>query len=153
MAKKKRKQFRDFESSAMLEGFKEPYVCITKSMLTSEKWANLNYSSKLVYLYMKLWSYGRQEFKFSYSLALNIVGSKTTYKKSIDELVANGFTVNRRNLTTINLLSSGESNVKRRTKNVMNSNRNNKNITYTRYRHNIQVYKQMVYVNIMVIYY
>lgn len=91
MAKKKRKQFRDFESSAMLEGFKEPYVCITKSMLTSEKWASLNYSSKLVYIHMKLWSYGRQEFKFSYSLALNIVGSRTTYKKSIDELVNNGF--------------------------------------------------------------
>ena len=91
MAKKKRKQFREFESGAILEGFKEPYISITKSMLVNERWLSLNYSSQLIYIYMKLWSYGRQEFKFSYSLALNIVKSKSTFKKSIDELVNNGF--------------------------------------------------------------
>lgn len=91
MAKKKRKQFRDFESSAMLEGFKEPYVCITKSMLTSEKWKLLGYPAKTIYLYMKLWSYGRQEFEFSYRLALNVFKSYSTFKKAIDELTKNGF--------------------------------------------------------------
>lgn len=89
--KKKQKQFRSFESSEIINDFKEPYISITKSMLTNEKWLNLNYSSQIIYLYMKLWSYGRQEFQFSYSLALNICKSRTTFKKSIDELVKNGF--------------------------------------------------------------
>lgn len=91
MSKKKRKQFRAFESSEILNDFKEPYVCITKSMLESEKWKQLSYTARIIYVYMKMWSYGKQEFKFSYSLALNIVGSRTTIKKVIDELVANGF--------------------------------------------------------------
>lgn len=91
MAKKKRKQFREFESSCIMEDFKEPYVCITKSMLTSESWKNLGYPSKTIYLYMKLWSYGRQEFEFSYRLALNVFKSYSTFKKAIDELVKYGF--------------------------------------------------------------
>ena len=92
MAKqKKQKQFRNFESSSFSTDFKEPYISLTKSMLTNEKWLSLNYSSQLIYVYMKMWAYGRQEFKFSYSLALNIVKSKTTFKKSIDELVDKGF--------------------------------------------------------------
>ena len=74
-----------------MDDFKEPYISITKSMMTSQKWLDLSYSAQQIYLYMKLWSYGRQEFKFSYSLALNIVKSKTTFKKAIDELVASGF--------------------------------------------------------------
>ena len=76
MAKqKKQKQFRNFESSSFSTDFKEPYISLTKSMLTNEKWLSLNYSSQLIYVYMKMWAYGRQEFKFSYSLALNIVKS------------------------------------------------------------------------------
>lgn len=92
MAKrKKQKQFRNFESAEVMNEFKEPYISLTKSMLNSENWLSLNYSSQIVYIYMKMWSYGRQEFKFSYSLALNFIKSRTTFKKSIDELVKNGF--------------------------------------------------------------
>ena len=91
MSKKKKKQFRDFESSDYENDFKEPYVAITKSMMLSESWSNLTYSSKIIYMYMKLWSYGRQEFSFSYKLANNIVGSNSTFKKSIEELIKNGF--------------------------------------------------------------
>lgn len=91
MAKKKKKQFRSFESSDIQNDFKEPYVCLTKSMITSEKWKQLNYASRELYIHMKLWSFGREEFKFSYSLALNVVGSRTTIKKSINDLVKNGF--------------------------------------------------------------
>ena len=91
MSRKKRKQFRDFESSAVLDDFKEPYVCMTRSMLISEKWNNLSYPTQKIYWYMKLWSYGKVEFEFSYSLALNVVGSRKTFKKAIDELVKNGF--------------------------------------------------------------
>ena len=92
MAKnKKRKQFRDFESSAIYEEFKEPYISITRSMLTNEKWLNMEYSARELYLYMKLWSYGKQEFEFSYSLALKIIGSTRTIQKRIQELIDNGF--------------------------------------------------------------
>ena len=91
MAKKKKKQFRSFESSDIQNDFKEPYISLTRSMLTSENWKNLSYTAREIYLHMKLWSYGREEFKFSYSLALNVVNSKSTVKKAIDDLVKNGF--------------------------------------------------------------
>lgn len=91
MAKKKKKKFREFESSAVREDYQEPYTCITKSMMMSDNWKSLSSSSKIIYTYMKLWSYGRQEFTFSYTLGLEIVSSRTTFKKSIDELVNKGF--------------------------------------------------------------
>ena len=91
MAKKKKKKFREFESSAVREDYQEPYVCLTKSMITSEKWKQLNYASREMYIHMKLWAFGRQEFKFSYTLALNVVASRTTIKKAIDDLVDKGF--------------------------------------------------------------
>lgn len=92
MAKsKKKKQFREFESSNWQEDFKERYVSFTQSLLLSERWLNLKPSSRELYQYMKLWSYGKQEFEFSYTLALKIVSSKSTIKTSIDDLVKNGF--------------------------------------------------------------
>lgn len=91
MAKKKKKQFRSFESSDIQNDFKEPYVCLTKSMITSDKFLSLNHASKYLYCLMKLWSYGKEEFKFSYSLAYNYIKSKSTIKNSIDDLVKNGF--------------------------------------------------------------
>ena len=91
MSKKKKKKFRYFESSEIQNDFQEPYISITKSMLTSEKWRNLSYTARELYLNMKLWSYGREEFKFSYTLALNVVSSTATVKKAIDDLVKNGF--------------------------------------------------------------
>lgn len=87
----KQAKFRNFESSEYFKDFKEPYIRITRSMLTNERWLKLSYSAKTIYIYMKLWSYGREEFSFSYKLALNIVKSRSTFKSSIDELVDNGF--------------------------------------------------------------
>lgn len=92
MAKsKKRKQFRDFESSAFREDFKEPYISLTQSMLTNENWLSLEYSSQILYIQMKLWARGKQEFKYSYSLATNIIGSTRTIQKRIKELEDKGF--------------------------------------------------------------
>jgi len=88
---KKRKKFRDFESSAIIEDFKEQYISLTRSMLINEKWLNLKYSSQVIYIQMKLWARGKQEFKYSYSLAENILGSTRTIKSSIEELIDNGF--------------------------------------------------------------
>jgi len=93
MSRKKRKEFRSFECCNYKDGLKDSYITMTKSMLLNEKWLNLTYSSQILYIYMKLWSYGRIEIPFSYSLAIknNIVKSRTTFKKSIDELIENGF--------------------------------------------------------------
>jgi len=91
MSKKKRKQFRTFESNAVYEDFKEPYICMTYSMLDNEKWLSLGYPAQIIYIYMKKWAYGRQEFKFSYRLGLHVFKSYSTFKRAIDELVDNGF--------------------------------------------------------------
>lgn len=91
MSKKKKKQFRQFESSDILNNFQEPYVCITKSMLENDNWLSLGYPARVIYIYMKMWSYGRQEFQFSYRLGLHIFKSYSTFKKAIDELVNKGF--------------------------------------------------------------
>lgn len=93
MSKKKRKEFRSFECCNYEDGLKDSYITMTKSMLLNKNWLNLTYSSQILYIYMRLWSYGRIETPFSYSLAIknNIVKSRTTFKKSIDELIENGF--------------------------------------------------------------
>ena len=92
MAKtKKQKVFKYYESREIADGFAEPYVCITKSMLMSEAWKSLSYSARNLYLYMKLWSYGRQEFSFSYALGVELLKSKATMYKCVNELVSNGF--------------------------------------------------------------
>ena len=93
MSKKKRKEFKSFECCNFEEGLRDSYITLTKSMLLNKNWLNLTYSSQILYIYMRLWAYGRTEIPFSYSLAINqkIVKSKTTFKKSIDELIENGF--------------------------------------------------------------
>lgn len=93
MSKKKRKEFRSFECCNYQDGLRDSYITMTKSMLLNEKWLNLTYSSQILYIYMRLWSYGKVETPFSYSLAIKqkIVKSKSTFKKSIDELIENGF--------------------------------------------------------------
>ena len=88
---KKQKVFKHYESREIAEGFVEPYVCLTKSMVMSESWKSLSYSSKNFYIYMKFWSYGKQEFTYSYNLAMEVFHSRTTIKKCIDELVDKGF--------------------------------------------------------------
>ena len=92
MAKsKKQAKFRNFESSEYAKDYKERYVRITKSMLENTKWLELSYSAQIIYIYMKMWSYGREEYDFSYKLALKVVKSRSTFKSAIDELVKNGF--------------------------------------------------------------
>lgn len=93
MSKKKRKEFRSFECCNYADGLRDSYIAMTKSMLLNENWLKLTYSSQILYMYMKLWSYGKIETSFSYSLAIKqqIVKSRTTFKKAIDELIENGF--------------------------------------------------------------
>lgn len=91
MAKKKKRQFRSFESSNVIDCFEDNYLCLTKSMLDNKNWLSLTSSSKVLYMYMKLWAYGREQFKFSYSLAHTFIKNDKTIYNSISQLVEKGF--------------------------------------------------------------
>jgi len=91
MAKKKKRQFRSFESSNIYDCFEDNYLCLTKSMLDNENWLSLPGNSKTLYIYMKLWAYGREQFKFSYSLANKFIKNNKTIYNSINQLVERGF--------------------------------------------------------------
>lgn len=91
MAKKKKKQFRPFESSNVIDCFEDNYLCITKSMMMNKNWLSLTGNSKTLYFYMKLWAYGREQFKFSYKLAQSFIKNHKTIYNSINQLVEKGF--------------------------------------------------------------
>ena len=65
--KKRSKQFKDYECST--ENLLDNYIVLTKSMILSDKWRSLTYSSRDVYIKMKLWSMGNNSFDYSYKLA------------------------------------------------------------------------------------
>ena len=69
---------------------KDKHIRITKSMMDSKAFHNLKPSSILIYMYMKLWSNGENEFDYSKSLGSRIV-SPMTFSTAIKELIENGF--------------------------------------------------------------
>ena len=87
--KKRSKQFKDYECST--NNLLDNYIVLTKSMLLSEKWLLLRYSTRDVYIKMKLWSMGNSTFDYSYKLAEKEGITSATYKRAIKELVDNGF--------------------------------------------------------------
>lgn len=74
------------------EGAKEKdrHVRLTKSMLDSKVFKSLKYSSMILYIYMKLWASGEEEFDYAKSLGENIL-SPATVSSSIKELIKKGF--------------------------------------------------------------
>lgn len=70
---------------------KDKHVRITNSMLTHKKYIELTYSAQVLYIYMKAWSCGNQEFEYSWSLAKKIIKSNRTYISSKNELIEAGF--------------------------------------------------------------
>ena len=69
---------------------KDKHIRLTKSMLDSKVFKSLKPNSKILYMYMKLWACGNDEFDYSISLGNNIVSSSTVIS-SIRELVEKGF--------------------------------------------------------------
>lgn len=90
MAKKnKQKTFKEYECCNFDN--RDNYLLITKSMMLNDNYISLNSSSKILYHYMKLWSCGNEQFKYSYKLACIVIGSRTTVYRSINELEKKGF--------------------------------------------------------------
>lgn len=87
--RKKSKQFKDYECST--DNLLDNYIVMTKSMLRSDKWLSLTYSSRDVYIKMKLWSMGNSSFDYSYTLAQKEGITSATYKRAIKELTDKGF--------------------------------------------------------------
>lgn len=87
--RKKSKQFKDYECNT--KDLRDNYIVLTKSMILSDSWRSLNYSTKDVYIKMKLWSLGNISVMYSYKLALTEGITSATYKRAVDELVEKGF--------------------------------------------------------------
>lgn len=86
---KKKKTFKDYECDT--DDLLDKYIILTKSMLLSDKWLSLTYSSRDVYIKMKLWSMGNSVVMYSYKLAQTEGITSATYKRAIDELTSKGF--------------------------------------------------------------
>lgn len=91
MAKKKQKSFKDYECCNYQNELRDNYISLTKSMLLHENYLSLSPNSMKLYNYMKLWACGKKQFKYSYSLANDVIGSRTTIYRSILELEKKGF--------------------------------------------------------------
>lgn len=69
---------------------KDKHIRLTKSMLDNKNFKSLNSSSIVLYLYMKMWACGNEEFDYALSLGENIMSRKTVIN-SIKELISKGF--------------------------------------------------------------
>ena len=68
----------------------EKFIQIYHDLLLNENFLKLNYSSKVVYIYMLDYSLGKMEFTFPYSIYSKIT-SKETFQKTLKELSEKGF--------------------------------------------------------------
>lgn len=69
---------------------KDKHIRLTKNMLDNENFKSLKASSIVLYLYMKMWASGEEEFNYAISLGENIMSRKTVIS-SIKELIQKGF--------------------------------------------------------------
>lgn len=91
MAKKKQRTFKDYESCNYQNEFRDNYISLTKSMMLHKNYLSLSANSIKLYNYMKLWACGKKQFKYSYSLAEECIGSRSTIYRCILELEEKGF--------------------------------------------------------------
>lgn len=66
------------------------YIRITKRMIMDDKFISLSNSSKVLYIYMRMWGYPKPEVDYAISLSKPYM-SKNTFLKSIIELEKKGF--------------------------------------------------------------
>lgn len=73
--------------------YNDKHVRMTHDMLQDETFRSLKYTSQVLYLYMKDWSCGEIEFKYSWRLASRVLRSKPTYQSAKKELIEKGFII------------------------------------------------------------
>jgi len=66
------------------------YIRLTKRLLMNKKFLKLHNSSKILYIYMRLWAYPKKQFNYTISTA-KVLMTKNTFLKCIDELEEKGF--------------------------------------------------------------
>ena len=89
--KKKKKNFRSIESSNIQNDYEDNFFYITKSMMLNKNWLSLTGNAKVLYMYMKLWACGREQFPFSYTMAQSFMNNNKTIYNSVKQLVEKGF--------------------------------------------------------------
>ena len=86
MSRRLKAPFKSYEGAKE----KDKHIRLTKDMLNSSNFKSLKNSSKILYMYMKLWACGKEEFTYSISLGTNIL-SQATVIAAIRELIQKGF--------------------------------------------------------------
>jgi len=73
--------------------YKDKHIRLTNDMMQHDMFKSLQYTSQVLYLYMKLWACGEIEFEYSWRLASNVLKSSRTYQSAKKELIAKGFII------------------------------------------------------------
>lgn len=80
-------EFHHYETADKNES---KYIRLTKSLLMNKNFLSLHNSSKVLYIYMRLWAYPKKEFNYTIGTGIAIV-SKSTFLSCIKELEEKGF--------------------------------------------------------------
>ena len=83
---RKKAPFKKYEGGKA----KDKHIRLTADMMTNKNFLKLPNSSKVLYMYMKLWALGKEEFQYAESLS-NKYMSKATFYSARDKLIENGF--------------------------------------------------------------
>ena len=83
---RKKAPFKSYEGKKS----NDKHIRLTADMMTNQKFLDLSNSSKVLYMYMKLWALGNEEFEYAETLS-NKFMSKVTFYKARDELIDKGF--------------------------------------------------------------
>lgn len=83
---RKKAPFKSYEGKKS----NDKHIRLTADMMTNKKFLNLPSSSKVLYMYMKLWALGKEEFEYAESLSSKYM-SKMTFYSARDKLIENGF--------------------------------------------------------------
>lgn len=83
---RKKAPFKNYEGKKS----NDKHIRLTADMMTNQKFLDLSNSSKVLYMYMKLWALGNEEFEYAETLS-NKYMSKATFYKARDELIDSGF--------------------------------------------------------------
>ena len=89
MSRSKKIQFAGWEARKE----KEAFTMMPISLISSEAYTSMNYSSKILYMYMKFYSYREKSFDFSFSFSKKhkIITNSRTFVSSKKELIDHGF--------------------------------------------------------------
>ena len=87
---KRKKNMVPFHPYEAKDPYEKTYIRLAKSLIMDKNFIELSNSAKVLYIYMKLWAYPKQEFQYTIKISSRLM-SKNTFLKSVAELVQKGF--------------------------------------------------------------